>query len=444
MQKPAQSSAERATRRVVLCGAVADHRGVLAAPGAVVLEGLRIVACGSPSQVGRIGEGAVESRPTQVVIPATVNAHAHLDLTAIGPRPFAGSFESWLDGVRRARLAMTADDVDASVAQGVRASLAAGVAAVGDIAGLHAEQPSLTWLRRAGLAGCSFVELFGLGTREAAAVDAIERRARATRGDATGQHPDWRMARQGVQPHAPYTAGPGVLRAALASGLPVSIHLAESPEETEFVSRGTGRLRALVDQLGVWCDATPFGARHPIDWAAGLLRECPGARLLAAHCNEVDDAALSILATAPIAVAYCPRASDYFGRSGHRYRDILKAGGVVALGTDSAICLDNQGIIGTLDEARHLMRRDRLDVAIALDMATVQGAKALGLPAHAFTLEPHAEPKAGVLAVDLGAAPRTPAEAAQMLSQSCSTPEWLAFTPDMAELLPEGCRGRYS
>ena len=47
-----------------------------------------------------------------------------------------------------------------------------------------------------------------------------------------------------------------------------------------------------------------------------------------------------MLAASNITVAYCPRASHYFGHTNHRWKEMLDAGINVALGTDSLLCLD--------------------------------------------------------------------------------------------------------
>ncbi|MBL9140393.1 MAG: amidohydrolase family protein [Phycisphaerae bacterium] len=379
-----------------------------------------------------MNHAAPEVLASSAVVPALVNAHAHLDLTSAGCVPFGGDFDEWLAGVRSHRVGMDAQRVDASVQQGVTALRTGGVAAVGDIAGHLAPGSSLARLRTAGLGGVSFTELFGMaGDRERTAVQEIARLC------AEAGEQDAATVRRGVQPHAPYSAGAEVFRAALRSGLPVSTHLAESPEETEFLRDGTGRFRALLKRTGAWDDRIRFGARHPVDWLADLLQHTHGARVLCAHCNCIDDEALARLATLPISVAYCPRASAYFGRTSHRYREMLDLGIAVALGTDSMMSLDTPDRLSTLDDARLLMRRDGLSIETALAMATVHGARALGLPVDAFTLTPSDAPKAGILQVPLAIADESSAGVIRAFGDGHSAPVWLADGKIFAELLPQ-------
>lgn len=434
-------------------------------------------AVGTPQDVGAVAGAIPEVQVQSAVIPALVNAHAHLDLTGAGCRPYGGNFDAWLAEIRALRQAMTPDGVDLAVQQGVRALVGGGVAAVGDIAGQGAEAASLRHLRAAGMAGVSFAELFGLGTRREGALRAVERfRVAAPDGSPTfagtaspaiPQHREaagdggrsfapgstplepahrerWRDARQGLQPHAPYSSSRAVFLAALRSGHPVSTHLAESPEETTFVQAGAGRFRVLLEELGLWDSADFVPARDPVDWLADLLSQVPGTRILCAHCNEVDDTALAALASLPVTVAYCPRASAYFGRHGHRYREMLAHGVPVALGTDSMVCLDTPYRLSTLDEARWLLRHDGVALQTALAMATIHGARGLGLPAEPFTLRPDRTSKAGILLVPLPEAPSTAGEAVQAFATSASAPVWLAPPESFREVLPFAGVGRYS
>ena len=132
----------------------------------------------------------------------------------------------------------------------------------------------------------------------------------------------------------------------------------------------------------------------------------------------MDDDALAAAAAAPIDVAYCPRASSYFGHREHRYREMRAAGINVCLGTDSALCLDTPDRISTLDDVRFLMRRDGLSLADALEMATVAGARALGVDPSRFALG--GGPVAGVLAVPLGGH-RAPAQ----FGETSAAPRWI-------------------
>jgi cytosine/adenosine deaminase-related metal-dependent hydrolase len=100
---------------------VADGRGVVGCPGAVLVEGHDVIAAGTPQAVGRPAGAAIVNEPAAVVIPALVNAHCHLDLTHIGPVAYSGDLVSWLTMVRSLAISRVAVPRSRSGRCGVRA-----------------------------------------------------------------------------------------------------------------------------------------------------------------------------------------------------------------------------------------------------------------------------------------------------------------------------------
>jgi cytosine/adenosine deaminase-related metal-dependent hydrolase len=371
--------------------AVVDAVSPLQAPGAVAVRDGVIEAAGTPTDVRRaVGRADQQfNSPDTVLMPGLVNAHVHLELTAVGPREYTGDFVHWLQMVRQAYPNPEEPMCDAnrryfarSASVGAKQALEAGSRVVGDISRFDEVYRAVA---AEGMQGTSYVELFGLGEPwSGPSIDRINELA--------GEQVDRRL-RRGVQPHAPYSAGPMVFRAAAGSGLPLATHLAETPEELQFVASGDGAYREMLKAMGKWDDA--FAADYnrgqtPVEW----LAECCKTSALLAHCNYVTDSDIARVAEKDWSVAYCPRASVYFAHANHRYRDMLAAGVNVALGTDSIIC---HGTLSILDEMRHLYRRDRFDPRRLLAMATINGMKALLLDPADATFEPGRSP--GLLAV---------------------------------------------
>jgi cytosine/adenosine deaminase-related metal-dependent hydrolase len=388
-ERRGQTDGERKNgRRLVRAAMVVDGAGIAAAPGVVLLEGRRIVAAGAPQSVGMPADALVVDHLDAVVMPALVNAHCHLDLSHIGPVGFEGGFARWLENVRDRR-ATTDDAIAASVGRGIEMITAGGTALVGDIAGAGSPVP-LEVLRRAPLAGVSYVEVFGHGRRQGGAIAAMRRTVALDGGEAGG-------VRLGLQPHAPYSCGPEVYREAAALGVPLATHLAETVDEIRFVAEREGPFVDLLKGLGAWDETIEAHHRHPVEAVAEWI---DAASCLAAHVNYVEAAHLPLLAARGFRVVYCPRASRYFGhpvpgRTGHRYRSMLEMGIDVALGTDSVLCLDTPDRMSVLDEMRLLHGRDGTDPRLLLRMATVNGASALGVDPTFVTLAPG--PVAGLL-----------------------------------------------
>ena len=323
---------------VLLAGALQDASGVSTRAGAVVVDCGKVVFAGRREDLSA-EFSSIEQRidlPDSLVLPGFVNAHAHLELTDIGPKPYdaAGGFVGWIKMLRSKLPTEPQPNQPLDPAwfvqaaeQGITQSLAAGVQAIGDISRFS----QVSQARRSSpLGGVTFIECFGLGVPfDQAGLDEIEGGC------------------DGLQPHAPYTAGPALFAKAAASGRPLSTHLAETLDEAEFVGTLRGAKLAFMQSLGLWDAgfASGFGkGGSPVQWMRPHLeRAARDGGWLLAHCNYVDDDDLATLADTASSVAYCPIASAYFehpceGHPPHRYRAMIAQGINVALGTDSIIC----------------------------------------------------------------------------------------------------------
>jgi cytosine/adenosine deaminase-related metal-dependent hydrolase len=255
------------------------------------------------------------------------------------------------------------------------------VLTVGDISG---QDGSVDILESIGLRGVSYLELFGIGGPWA---DEACRRIEAVHSQIDSADRLQRVYR-GVEPHAPYSAGRPVYRAAAVSGLPCTTHLAEMQAERQFIAGASGPFRALLQRLGKWEDrfARDYSEEQsPVQWMEQHLRAAPW---LCAHCNQVSDDDVALLAEAGASVVYCPRAAAYFGHRAHRWREMLDAGVNVCLGTDSIIC---HGSLSVLDEMRFLYHQGA-EAEKLLAMATIAGMRGLSLDPTQASFVEGAEP----------------------------------------------------
>ncbi|MFW6060051.1 MAG: amidohydrolase family protein [Phycisphaeraceae bacterium] len=384
--------------KIYRAGAVRDARGCDARPGVVAVADSRVLYAGPERDLPRgLRDGAsVVDRTAELLMPALVNAHAHLDLTDLDRRPYdreRGDFTNWLRGVIDDR-PQTPDAITDAVHHGLRLSREAGVGWLGDVGGsvdaIYARRQAPAGLR---LPGVSYLECFGLGNtgKEVArqvdqALDPLDFEVKVA---------GWpRGAVLGVGPHAPYSVGKPLYQA--LAGLSqrriyrLCTHLAESAEELEFVRDAAGPMAELLRELGKWSDAVRPTGMHPVKLLAPALRR---GRWTVVHCNYVEDEHIEILERSGASVVYCPVASDYFGfpREGkHRYRDMLEAGVNVCLGTDSILCqpAEEKQPLGILPQMRYLYRRDGIAPDELLAMATTHGLQALDFDDRDATLQP--------------------------------------------------------
>jgi cytosine/adenosine deaminase-related metal-dependent hydrolase len=302
------------------------------------------------------------------IMPGLVNAHTHLDLTGMhGLSPPSPDFPGWLRQVIAHRRTQSTDDVAASIREGLAESLQNGTTLIGDIS---SDGASWAELVEAPIRAVVFREMLGLPK------DRAERAWQAAQ-QWLGACESTPTCRPGLSPHAPYSARVSLIKAAAQSGLPVTIHLAESAAERELLEEHAGPFVPFLQELGVW---DPVGLANSPEH---VLRLAHGAGpTLFAHGNF-------LAATAPVpqtaTVVYCPRTHAAFGHPQHPFRDWIARGVRVALGTDG---LASNPDLSVLTEMRFL-RADCPDVPgdVLLRLATVNGAEALGWADECGSLE---------------------------------------------------------
>ncbi|MBI4581807.1 MAG: amidohydrolase family protein [Planctomycetes bacterium] len=371
--------------------------------GRVVIDGGRIVAVesGAKPRVADLDYGDA------VILPGFVNAHTHLELTGFRGRvPFTGSFGDWLRGLIALQSAEDAEQaMSRAIAEGLRQSLAAGVTTIVD-AGCG-QQAADAWCEaRANVVG--LFEVIGMGPRAGGSHSRSVETVRRLMEQCTARAEARGSLRLGMCPHAPYSTAPEVYRQAVAyveeRDLPIGTHLAETREELEFLFRGRGPLRELLEELGLWDGSFEPPEVPPVAYAEWLgLLAC---RPLLAHVNYVSEQDIALLAERRCSVAYCPRTHRFFQHEPHWYRQMLGSGINVCIGTDSLASNDS---LSVLDEMRFLRAADpSLDGELLLAMGTIRGARAAGLDERVGSFEPGK--RADLVAVPL-AASRDPVDA---------------------------------
>jgi cytosine/adenosine deaminase-related metal-dependent hydrolase len=316
-----------------MTGPILRHSGVL-------IEDQRIVAFGTTESldVVRVDLG------NAVILPGLVNAHTHLELSSCAAGESPTSFVDWILSMPR-RIGrepnQRADELfAASMRQGIDQCLRFGVTCVGDISQqMHVTRPIL---RDSPLRATSYGEVIGLGKRRGRFEELLPM-AMDTSSQGNG-------VRIGVTPHSPYTVQPDDLRRCMRlahqRSLPLAIHLAETPEEEQFIRFHSGPLKEMWERLGSWEDFPGTFDGTPVAFAKsiGLLRR----PTLLAHVNYCSDKDLALLARGRASVVYCPRTHRYFGHPTHRWREMLQRGINVAIGTDSCASSPDLNIVEEL------------------------------------------------------------------------------------------------
>lgn len=347
--------------------------------GIVTVEGERIV------QVGRTAPRNVEVQDLGDValFPGFVNTHTHLEFSdlkkPLGKRGI--TLPEWVRLViaRRQQRTKTAQ----AIAKGCAELLAQGVTTAGEIS---TADPSA--YPAVGPTPRLFVFQEAIGFSQARAnsslnavkhrLDAAQETLRATTGPV--HHSADLRYRLGISPHAPYSVSPPLIRELVSTAsqrsMPVTMHLAESPEEIELLRDGKGPFQKLLEERGMWdLWAIPRGSL-PMDYLR-MMTLAPKALLV--HGNYLDHQALAMMGRHIVAMSlvYCPRSHGYFGFPEYPLAEALSLGVRVCLGTDSRASNPD---LSLLSEMREVVRRHpHVSVETVLRMGTMSGAEALGV-----------------------------------------------------------------
>lgn len=360
-----------------------DGAGTVVPAGAVAVRDGEILAVGPAAELRTRYRAAHSLDATGcLVLPGLVNAHTHLAMTLLRGRADDVTLQGFLERVIRWESELlSAENVAAAVRVAIAESVRAGVTSALDMYWFHEAAERVA--REAGWrlhTGPTFMDV-------PAPADGIAYADRLewARRDLAG-----RARRPGTRPvlfaHSTYTLSPAQLTeiAALARefGALLHIHAAENATEVATVEERYGRRPVeLLDSLG-------------------LL----GPDLLLAHAVVLTGPEIAALARTGTSVAHCPVSNLKLGCGIAPVPLLLDAGVTVGLGTDGAVSSNTLDVLRALGTAALVHKAAGDPTAVraeqAVRMATIEGARALGLDAHLGSLE--AGKRADLIVLDLG------------------------------------------
>ncbi len=356
-----------------------------------------ILAVGPRDEVRAAFPDAPEERAQGVLVPGLINAHCHLELSALAHTvPGGAGLVPWARQLMKCVVETSHESRQQAALDAARAAVRLGTAAIGDVGNSLDGAPAIGG---AGMSGVLFHEL--VGSREVATGDALADAARE-RDDAA---PHWPAALQYVPaPHAPYSVGPELFRrifaAAAAAGRATSVHVAEDPDEIALLVDGSGRWPAVLRAMGV-DPATRTPGRSPVAYLADLgAFDGPVPPLLVhmVHAGE-DDRRLA--AQAGATVVLCPRSNLHIGGRLADVTSLLENGIPLAVGTDSLASTPDLSLWGEMATlAAHF---PSVPAEVWIRAATRNGARAMGLPGHGSLMPGQRPGVLDVLVEDPGA-----------------------------------------
>ncbi len=345
-----------------------DEKAGLIRGGDVAVENGVIKGAGPAGWAGNWAADKIIDAAGKAVLPGLVNTHTHAAMTLL--RSYADDLQlmDWLENkIWPAEAKLTAEDVYWGTMLANLEMIKSGTTTFADMYFFMPEVAKA--VEECGLRAVLSRGMVGVAPNATQAQDESRSFIETWHKQAGG-----RITVQ-LGPHAPYTCPPDylakVMDLAAAYKVGIHIHLAETRHEVETCLKDYGK--------------TPIKLMHDL----GLFKH----QVLAAHCVHLSDEEIDILAANKAGIAHNPGSNMKLASGVAPVARLLAKGVTVGLGTDGAASNNNLDMMEEVRLAALLQKVHTADPTAvpamqALQMATVLGAKALGLHEQIGTLAP--------------------------------------------------------
>jgi len=362
---------------------VEPHRRVLEGHALAIQAGRIVDILPAAQALEQFQPAEVVDLPSHALIPGLVNTHTHAAMSLLRGNADDLPLMEWLNEHiwplerRFAGEAFVRDGTDLAIAEMLRG----GVTCFNDM--YFFPEVSARQVAQSGMRATLGLILVDFPTAWASGPDEYLSKGLALYEDLRGEP----LVKAAFAPHAPYTVSdePLIRLRTLAEelDLPIHMHLHETAGEVEQ-GRASHGMR-------------PFKRLGQLD----LL----GPRFIAVHMTQLTGEEIDAYAESGGSVAHCPESNLKLASGFCPLAKLLDAGVNVALGTDGAASNNDLDILGEMRTAALLAKGVANDAravpaATALRMATLNGAKALGLDGDIGSLE--AGKSADLAALNLG------------------------------------------
>ena len=367
-----------------------DAAGRVIANGAVAVDGSDIVGVDTADAIGRQFRGAETiDAAGQVVMPGLINTHTHAPMVLFRGLADDLSLMDWLTKYMFPAEAKTVSPefVRAGTRLATLEMIQSGTTTYADM--YYFEEEVAKETKAAGMRGVLGETIIQFPVADAKTP--AEALARAEifittfKGDA--------LVTPAVAPHAIYTNDGATLTAARSLskryGVPTLIHLAETQDEVKTTQEKY--------------------KQSPVAYLDSLGFLSPG--VLLAHAVWVSDAEVAVLKARGVGVSHNPESNMKLASGTAPVPAYLKAGVALGLGTDGAASNNDLDMFESMRMAAFLHKLQSMDPRAvsakdALQMATMGGARALGMERQIGSLE--TGKKADLIVVGMSSARQTP------------------------------------
>ena len=362
------------------------------------------------------------------VMPGLVDLHTRLEKTVLRGVAHDVPYATWILSILELGSRLEVSDWYDSAILGGLDALSSGITTVADITSTGA---ACTAAQKLGLRGVIY--------REVAAMDKsrVPYAIRSAENDILHwrEEVDQDRITIGIAPGAVYAIHPSVFtqvsECARKMNLPVAMRLAGSREEYNFVKRGSsmfavhtmdGSKRGYVE-IPPWMPTGVTPVRYALNWGA-----FESSNVLVIHAVHVDDDDIKKLREYNVSICTCARSNAQLGMGIAPLGAFLRAGLNVGFGTDSPAATESIDMISEMRMSMLIQRafdtRRFLDSSTVLELATIGGARALGIDDKVGSLE--IGKCADLIAVDLSSSYQTPdADPVSAVVNTCSSSDVL-------------------
>jgi 5-methylthioadenosine/S-adenosylhomocysteine deaminase len=336
--------------------------------GAVAIRGNKIaLVCAADELPENLQANEIIQAEGKVVIPGMINAHSHLAMTLFRGFVEDLSLHKWLERVWKYEFTVLNED---SIRAGSKLAFAemirSGVTCAHDMYWYYMATSDLA--EEIGFNLISGPPITIIGEPDFNEMLNKARNALEQLGNYHFVHPI-------IQSHSAYTTTPELMQKVYEFkqeyNVPFTTHASENQEEINVVNEKYGQTPIELLQ-----------SYHLLDKGTVL-----------AHCVKLQDYEIEMLAESQTNVVHCPESNLKLGSGIARVAEMIQAGINVALGTDGAASNNDLNMLGEIHTAALLQKGyyenpEVLTTIQALEMATINGAKAYGLDDKFGSLEP--------------------------------------------------------
>lgn len=355
--------------RIIRAGWVVVSSSEIIQNGYVRTRNGKIIETGSFSGLSAGMPEVVDLGPG-IIFPGLINCHTHLELSFLkGRLETSKGFREWVQNLIVIRSGTSEDEMIKAARESLSDAHYSGTVFVADISTLGLSPQIFAGLQMPGIGFHEFLDSLKSGTSLI-----------PFPGNSTQSY--------SFAAHAPHTTSPDLMcflkKETLKQNLPFSIHLDESDDEREFIKKGKGAWAEFLLSRGIDYSAWPIPSESPVAYAekTGIL----DSSTLCVHLCGSNEKDLDIIRKRDAKVCLCPRSNMNLHGILPDVGKMISKGIKPCIGTDS---LASVGSLSVLDEIRFLSEKfPGIDSVTLFEMATLNGASALGV-AHSFgALEP--------------------------------------------------------